>query len=412
MRATKRKTNRINFTKAAINALKSPTSGRTYVYDAKTPGLAVCVTSVGTKTFYLYRKVDGKPERIKIAPWPDITIEQARRHADRHNGAIASGKNPADKRRNNRNSPTFREIFDEFIDLPTRTRSKRPKAPKTIKDYRLQFDGYLAHWHDRQISKVTRADIEKLHNRLATASGFYAANRVLSLIKSLYNTAIDLDYCSVNPAARLRAFEEETRERFLTDEELPRFWKSLDAEPSEKVRDFVKLALFTGQRRGNVLAMRWDDLDLDRAIWTLPKTKTGKHVVPLTKEVVEILRRRLRDNDGSEYVLPGRHGKGHLKDPMRQWREILQRADLKDLRIHDLRRSLGSWQTITGASLTVVGKTLGHSQPSTTAIYARLSDDPVREAMGTATAAMMAATKPKRKRRKASQTKGGNNGKA
>ena len=78
---------------------------------------------------------------------------------------------------------------------------------------------------------------------------------------------------------------------------------------------------------------------------------------------------------------------------MRQWREILKRADIEDLRIHDLRRSLGSWQTITGASLQVVGKTLGHSRPETTAIYSRLSDNPVREAMQTATAAMLAEAK-------------------
>lgn len=386
------KKNRINFTKAAIEALKPPASGRTYVYDVKTPGLAICVTKAGTKTFYLYRKVDGKPERIRIAPWPDLTIEQARKHAERHNGAIADGKNPNDIRRATRGAPTLREVFDEYVELPTRTKAKRPKSPKTIKDYRLQFDGYLSELADRQLSKISRSDIEKLHNHLATDSGYYAANRVLSLVKALYNTAIELGYYDANPAARLRAFEEESRERFLQADEFPRFWQALEAEPSVKVRDFFKICLFVGQRRSNTQSMRWEDLNLERGIWTIPKTKTGKHEVPLTVEALEILKRRRSEAaEDAVYVFPGRHGSGHLTDPMRQWGDILERAGIEDLRIHDLRRSLGSWQAITGASLPVIGKSLGHTRPETTAIYGRLSDDPVRSAMGTATAAMMAA---------------------
>ena len=107
---------RFRFTKAAIEALEKPKTGRTYFYDAKTPGLALCVTSTGTRTFYVYRKVDGKPERIRVGPWPDLNVEQARRQAARINGTIAKGRNPNDRRRDTRNAPTLRELFDVFIE--------------------------------------------------------------------------------------------------------------------------------------------------------------------------------------------------------------------------------------------------------------------------------------------------------
>ncbi len=389
MQATKAKARRINLTKASIVGIDPPASGRTYTYDTKVTGLAVCTTAAGTKTFYTYRKVNGKPERIRIGPWPSVTVEQARDEAARINGKVADGLNPNDKRRDSRNAPTFRELFAEFVELPTRTKAKRPKSAKTKHDYRLQFDAYLAEWHDRQISTVTRPDVERLHNSLGSSSGIHTANRVLSLVKSLFNTAIDLEYFTGNPAARLRPFAEVSRERFLKADELPKFWAALEDESSEKIRDFIKVALFTGQRRGNVASMRWADVNLIQGVWEIPQTKTGRHTVPLTTEVVDILKRRHESNGESEYVFPGRHGREYLKDPMRQWREILARAGIENLRIHDLRRTLGSWQTATGSSMAVVGKTMNHKHAQTTAIYGRLELKPVRASMEAATAAML-----------------------
>lgn len=389
----------LNFTKAAIDRLDVPAGARVYHYDERTPGLAVCVTPAGGKTFYVVRRIGREVERIRIGGWPEYTVDMARDEAAKINGKVADGINPNDKRRSARQAPTFQEVFDQFIELPTRTKAKREKSPKTVAGYRQQFDLYLAGWKDRQLSSVTRADVEKLHNDLARTTGTYTANRVLALVKALFNAAIDLELFAANPAARISAFEEQSRERFLQADELPKFWAALEAEPSEKIRDFVKLALFTGQRRSNVLAMRWPDLNLDRATWTMPHTKTGRHEVPLTDEAVAILRRREKSKGESEWVFPAHHNGGHLKDPMRQWRDILVRAGIKDLRIHDLRRTMGSWQTITGATRPVVGKLLGHVREETTSVYGRLNHETVRQSAATATAAMMAAAtvKPKRK---------------
>jgi integrase len=175
----------------------------------------------------------------------------------------------------------------------------------------------------------------------------------------------------------------------------------LEEESSQKVKDFIKVALFTGQRRMNCLQMKWADVNLERGSWAIPQTKTGRHEVPLTVEAVKVLKQRHKARGDSEYVFPGRHERGHLQDPMRQWREILKRAGIENLRLHDLRRSLGSWQAATGASLSIIGKTLGHSRPETTAIYGRLESSPVRAAMETATAAILAAavSKPAKKRK-------------
>lgn len=112
-------------------------------------------------------------------------------------------------------------------------------------------------------------------------------------------------------------------------------------------------------------------------------------VVPLVELAVAILQGRLETSTGSPWVFPGRSKTGHLVEPKSAWKRICKRAGLEDVRIHDLRRTLGSWQVATGASLPVIGKTLGHTQPKTTQIYARLQLDPVRQAVEAATAAML-----------------------
>ena len=229
-----------------------------------------------------------------------MNVSQARTAAADVLGQIAAGTDPGVTRKVNRQSPTWRTMFDEFVELPTRTKAKRPKSPKTVKDYRLQFERYLADWHNRKLSSVARQEIERLHNRLAETSGQYTANRVLSLVKALYNSAIELGYlrresCSWSPSVA-GADAGAISDRRGT----ARFFAAVEAEPSEKVRDFVWLALWTGRRRSNVLAMRWADVDLSRAIWTMPSTKTGRHAVPLTEPALEILRRRQNDANGCD----------------------------------------------------------------------------------------------------------------
>ena len=173
---------------------------------------------------------------------------------------------------------------------------------------------------------------------------------------------------------------------------MPRFFKAVSEDQNEVARDYILISLLTGARQANVLAMRWEQVNFDRATWTIPETKTGdSHTVPLVAEASKIL--KARHVDLNPWVFPGNSKSGHFEDPKKSWRRILERADIKDLRMHDLRRSLGSWQAATGANLSIIGKTLAHKNISTTAIYARLNIDPVRDAMDKATQAMFDASR-------------------
>src|SRR5262249_44116161 len=155
--------------------------------------------------------------------------------------------------------------------------------------------------------------------------------------------------------------------------------------------------LWTGARRGNVQRMRWQQLDLDRAVWKIPgeQFKTRKPLdVALCPEALEILKRRRREVAG-EWVFPSHGASGHLIEPKGGWDRLRERSGLADLRIHDLRHTLASWQAANGASLHIIGKSLGHARAETTRRYSHLDLDPIRASVEAAARAIADAGKAK-----------------
>ena len=382
------------FTKTAIKALIPPPAGRRLYYrDTELKGLILQHTGTGTLTFYLYRWVQGKPERMPLGRWPDMTVEEARTQARIKLGQIANNHNPNDDVRAYKEEMTFGELFDLYLSGHAKPHKRSWQTDEA------NYNRYLTPWKGLKLSAITRPEVAKLHTKIGKENGHYAANRVLALVSSIFNKAPNWGWTGGNPAKGVVRFKEESRDRFLQPNELKPFFEAVEAYPNPSIRDYILLSLLTGARRSNILAMRWSDVDLINATWRIPLTKNGTpQVVPLVAEAITILKER-HTGSTSEWVFPSDREQtktGHLVEPKKAWAKILQDAKLEDLQLHDLRRSLGSWQAMTGASLSVIGKSLNHKNVSTTAIYARLNIDPVREAMGKAVGTMLELGKGKR----------------
>lgn len=382
---------KVNFTKRTVEALKAPEKGRRYVYDSKTDGLAVAVSYSGSKTFYVYRKVHGRPQRIRLGRFPEMTVEQARRQAVKVAAEIAEGKDPQARKQRQRAEMTLGELHRRYM-------AEHAKVHKrSWKDDEDLFRRYLIDWKSRRLSTISRADVQKKHRTIGESAPV-GANRMLALLSKMFGFALDLGvWEGENPCKGIKRFREKSRDRFLQADELPRFLEAVQAEPNETMRDYFLLSLLVGGRRGNMLAMRWDELHLSRGEWRIPETKNGEALtVHLPPAAVEILQERQK-RSCSVWVFPSKTSKsGHIEEPKTAWRRVCQRTGLKDVRLHDLRRTLGSWQAATGASLPVIGKSLGHKNQQTTAIYARLNLDPVKESVNAATEAMLQAATDQR----------------
>jgi integrase len=174
--------------------------------------------------------------------------------------------------------------------------------------------------------------------------------------------------------------------------EIKAFFTALAAE-DPYWQAFYLLCLFTGARRGAVSAMEWPELDLVNGVWHVPakKCKNKKPAaIALCDPALAILETRRAQRSGSPWVFPLLSGgDGHLVDPRKSWHRITRAAGLDDLRIHDLRRSQGSWQAALGISLAIIGKSLSHSDLQSTQVYARIQLDEVRDAVGRSSSAMM-----------------------
>ncbi|MBF0342210.1 MAG: tyrosine-type recombinase/integrase [Magnetococcales bacterium] len=374
---------RIRFTTVSLAGITPPQTGRDDWRDAQTPGLHVRVTPNGTKTFSWVRRTQGGSlERVTLGRWPEMSIDDARRHAARLNAAAADGESPAEQRREMKAEMTFADLFAIYLERWAKVRKK------TWVDDESKFRIHLKPLHAKKLSAITRNDIARIHSAIGLEQPTFA-NRVLALVSKVFNVATEYGlWDGNNPASGIRHFKEQSRDRFLSGEEVQRFLEAL-AEERDILRAFFLVALLTGARRANVLAMRWADVDLERQVWKIPQPEKSKNValVPLTPMVLEILAGLPH---GVEWVFPSPKSKtGHLVEPRKAWERVLARAGIEDARIHDLRRTMGSWQAITGASLPIIGKSLGHASQQATAIYARLNLDPVRAAMEKATDAMM-----------------------
>lgn len=376
--------NKHNFTKSFIESLPKAEKGkRSYYKDNKVSSLEIMVTDKGSKSFKVTKKKDGRIIRVTLGKYPDLSIENARKKAHEVSAQIAAGINPNEEKSKLNQEITFGNLFKEFIERYAKSQKK------TWKDDERDINRLCSQWFKRRISTITNQDVRLFHEKLG-ADAPYMANRMLARIKVMYNKAIEWGYGGNNPADKIKKFKEESRDRFIQPDELPRFFKSLEQEENTIARDYIYLSLYTGARQSDVLSMRWDQIDFSSEKWRIPKTKNGDpQTIPLMKEALEIVKNRKKENKKldlsdlqKQWVLPSFKSEvGHLTEPKKAWSRILERAKIDNLRLHDIRRTLGSYQAISGASNNIVGKTLGHKSQAATAIYARLNLDPVKKSM-------------------------------
>ena len=381
--------NNFKFTKISLDKLPIPEKGRNVYHDTQITTLKLRVTKAGTKTFSVFRRVGGKPERFTLGKYPVMTVEQARKEAEKINGLIASGVNPNDKKREGRAELTLKELFDEFIEAHAKPHKKSWKHDV------MNYKNHLSHWDNKKLSSISKKDVRNLHKRIGETKKV-TANRVIRLLKTIFNKAIEWDYFdNVNPVIGVKQFKEKSRERFLQEDEIEKFFEALSNETNDKMRDSFYMAILTGSRISKVISMQWDHISFERKEWSIPDLKTSdSQTLPLIEEAIHVLKNR-KDIDDSKFVFSGDGETGHLTYPKSGWKRVKKDCEIDDINIHDLRRSMGSWQTLTGASLQIVGKTLDHKNIATTLIYARLNTNPVRESMQKAARAMFDAGKEK-----------------
>lgn len=401
---------KIHFTRASLAAVTCP-AGKTevIVYDLKVPGLMYRVKPTGRRVFYWSGRVRGEHRPVKhLLGSGELPIEVARTRATETAIAARAGQNPnaatREKRKASKGRATFESLWQNYRDGYLNVRAKE----KTRTTHASVYHTWLAPLGPRAADSIDGDQVEALHAAIGKGrvrekradggrghgrqklGGHRTANKAVALLRRIYN--YNKLPSPMKPGV-VELFKENARERFLAPNELKRFFAALAEEQDIVGRDFLELAIFTGMRSSNVKSMEWSEISFDEGTWTIPATKAKADkpiVVALVPPALAILKRRHTENvkskEPSRYVL--NRGKGHIVEAKYVKRRVCKAADIANLTIHDLRRTLGSWQAAGGTSLPIIGKSLGHRSLAATAIYARLDLDPVRESVTRAAAAM------------------------
>jgi integrase len=402
--------------KRSVDALACPLGkDREFLWDDALAGFGVGVFPTGRKVYVAQYRQSGRSRRANIGEHGRLTPDEARSLAKKLLGVVESGADPIEARREARAVRTFGEVAEDFM----RQHVAAKRKSRTEASYREVLEKHVYPAIKlRRIIEVRRADMAKLHSAMKPTPS--AANRALAVVSSIWNWAARREEvgAGANPCLGIERFAENSRERFLTSEEFARLGDALRLaettgiewavdetkpkanrapKPESRLRTLdpfavaaIRLLILTGARLREILHAQWRHMDFERGILLLPDSKTGKKPVYLSAAALSILS-ALPRIDGNPHVIAGAKDGAPRVDLKKPWAAVTGAAGLEGVRLHDLRHSFASIGAGASMGLPVIGKLLGHSQPSTTARYAHLDADPMRRAVDAIGATISAA---------------------
>lgn len=380
-------------TKRICDAAK-PRERQFILWCSDLPRFGLRVRENGSRVFIVQYRFNGRTRVVTISPYGVLTVDQARREARKILGEVARGHDPAAERDQKREAPSVAELSERWLEQHATPKLK----PRSVAEAsRLLERIVLPALGRRRAADVTRQDVSRLHAALADAP--VQANRVAALVSALFafGERIGARAEGTNPARGLERYREERRQRYLSAGELQRLGAVLAAaeesgtETPESI-GALRLLLFTGCRVGEVLGLRWRQVDFERSRVRLEDSKTGARDVLLSAPAAAVLASLPRV---SEWVIPGRELPGRERAPLvnlgKIWRRLRAEAGLEGVHLHDLRHTHGALGVASGVPLNVIGGLLGHRQVTTAGRYAHLQDDPLRQASDAIGARLAAA---------------------
>jgi len=346
-------------------------------FDTQLSGFLLEVRSSGRCTYYQrYRDKFGRIKQTRIGPTDVLSLEEARAKARQIRSQTVMGFDPNAEVERNRRMSSFSEFVEEQYLPFVRVRKRSWQQDEKMIRNRL-----MPLWGNKMLSEIQRGHVQGFQADLVHAGHKPASvNRYMALVKYIFSLAERWEVIDKSPARGVSRLEENNhKERYLSAEETERLLREMSRCQSRVVPDLIEFLILTGARKGEAAKARWDDFDLERKVWTIPLSKSGKdRHVPLSRGALRVLERR-RYVD-CEYVFPNPKTGLPLQHFHNTWDRIRTRAGLPDVRIHDLRHNFASLLINSGRSLYEVQKLLGHADISTTQRYAHLAQATLQEA--------------------------------
>ena len=327
----------LRLTRRNIDEIPFAESGQVFYRDTMLSGFGL---RVGTKSkvYFAEGQVNRRTRRVTIGRADVFAPDVARKRALAMLGEMADGHDPnAEKRKEQVERITLEMAFQRFFE------ARSTLSPHTVNNYQRTERLYLKAWRKKALSDITKQMVLTKHRDIAKAHGETTSNNAMRHLRSVYNfIAATQDEFPPNPVqilSQARAwYKERRRQTVVTAVDLPAWWKGVMAEP-EYSRDFLLTALFTGMRRGELMKLRWENVDLKARTLHLPSTKNGDPLdLPLSEFLSDLLSERWARSNGSPWVFPGPGKSGHLVETKKFLLRVSAGSGVS-FTMHDLRRT-------------------------------------------------------------------------
>lgn len=369
--------------------------------DTELRGFQLRVLPSGKRQFAIRYRLAGRKARFSLGDYGVLTVEQARKFAQQRLAEVAMGGDPSNAKAEARKAWTVRQLVDHYA-----TEVLPKLSARTQESYRRHLDHYIVPALGKKpAASVQSPDVLQMFRAAQRSAskvgpsgevvnaGTTTANRVLATTSALFSEAVSLGLRIDNPCSSVRRNAENKRERYLSADESARLLAACDRSPHAMTANLLRLLMFTGARKGETMKAKWQQFDLDAAIWTKPGHETKQrrlHSIPLMPAAVELLRDMQAANESgpqSPWLFPGKDHNRPVTTLKRSTAAIFAAAGFADpdtpalLKVvtHTLRHSFATQAVSSGASLPLVGRQLGHTQAATTHRYAHAEQNPLRQ---------------------------------
>lgn len=360
---------------------------RTDFWDNKITGFVLECHSSGAKTYtFRYQDAYGRQSQRRIGRYGDLSFAQAQKLAKQFRAEVTMGGDPAARKAEKKAVPTYAEIADQHLAF-AKTYQKRPSNIEAIMRVHL-----LPQWGKKRLDEIKTPDVAKWLGELRERK---LAPATIEKIRTTFNRSLELALkwqtpgVTHNPVRGIpRPRLNNARDRFLTTQEAERLLTACSASLNTQLRSIVGLLLLTGARKRELLDAKWEHVNLERKVWFIPETKTGKsRYVPLSGAALDIIA-QLPRFDKCPWLVPNPSTRKPFTDLKNPWTTAREAAGLPDLHLHDLRHSAASFMINAGIDLFAVGRILGHADHQSTMRYSHLANDTLMQAVEAGAAKM------------------------
>lgn len=334
----------MKFTKSIVEKIPIPQDRDQMFYRDNHKGFGLRVTRNGVKSFVVEKLIGGKVRRITLGRFGDLTVEQARKEAEKLLGKIATGIDPiAEKQTAKAQKVTLKEVLEDY------KQARKNLKPKTIYDYERAIKIAFADWQSKSLFSITKEQVIKKHVQLGKENGHAYANLAMRVLRAMINFAMEQyedsqgrPIITDNPIKRLsktRAWYRINRRRnYIKPNELFDWYNAVIKLKNESVSDYLVFILLTGLRRNEAAQLEKTSVNLNARMFTIVDPKNHEpHTLPLTDYLAALLKRRMEASP-NKYVFPSIGQVGYLIEPRKQLKKIIKTTNIQ-FTIHDLRRT-------------------------------------------------------------------------